>query len=185
MTYYGRWTYKYEEAARQGAKGCLIIHSTVAASYPFSVQQANHNTSRLQLDSRGKDRRLATLLADIFCCYQSVNHSCRMDSTLIAKADARGFKALPLNLNYQQQWLWRRVIIIQKRHCKSYRTKYPDETIITRHIGTISELISQMNKAIPSIWCLRQRYWNCRLFEIARAFTNLSQSPERTLYYWL
>ena len=35
MTYYGRWTYKFEEAARQGAKGCLIIHNTQAASYPF------------------------------------------------------------------------------------------------------------------------------------------------------
>jgi hypothetical protein len=32
MTYYGRWTYKYEEAARQGAKACLIIHNTAAAS---------------------------------------------------------------------------------------------------------------------------------------------------------
>jgi hypothetical protein len=39
MTYYGRWTYKFEEAARQGAKGCLIIHNTAAASYPFSVVQ--------------------------------------------------------------------------------------------------------------------------------------------------
>jgi hypothetical protein len=39
MTYYGRWTYKFEEAARQGAKGCLIIHNTVAASYPFTVVQ--------------------------------------------------------------------------------------------------------------------------------------------------
>ncbi|MBC7534311.1 MAG: peptidase M28, partial [Ferruginibacter sp.] len=34
MTWYGRWPYKYAEAARQGAKGCLIIHNTVAASYP-------------------------------------------------------------------------------------------------------------------------------------------------------
>ena len=54
MTYYGRWTYKFEEAARQGAKGCLIVHNTKAASYPFSVQQKSFNTSRLQLDNRGK-----------------------------------------------------------------------------------------------------------------------------------
>lgn len=39
MTYYGRWTYKYEEAARQGAKACLIIHNTITASYPFNVVQ--------------------------------------------------------------------------------------------------------------------------------------------------
>lgn len=37
MTYYGRWTYKYEEAARQGAAGCLIIHETGAAGYPWHV----------------------------------------------------------------------------------------------------------------------------------------------------
>ncbi|OFX88337.1 MAG: hypothetical protein A2W99_07645 [Bacteroidetes bacterium GWF2_33_16] len=37
MTYYGRWTYKYEEAARQGAKGLLIIHENEPAGYPWSV----------------------------------------------------------------------------------------------------------------------------------------------------
>ncbi len=56
MTYYGRWTYKFEEAAKQGAKGCLIIHNTEAASYPFKVVQNNWNTSRLRLDNRGKKK---------------------------------------------------------------------------------------------------------------------------------
>jgi Zn-dependent M28 family amino/carboxypeptidase len=37
MTYYGRWTYKYEEAARQGAAAALIVHETEAASYPWAV----------------------------------------------------------------------------------------------------------------------------------------------------
>ncbi len=37
MTYYGRWTYKYEEAARQGALGALIVHETGPAGYPWSV----------------------------------------------------------------------------------------------------------------------------------------------------
>ncbi len=37
MTYYGRWTYKFEEAARQGAAGCLIVHDTAAAAYPWEV----------------------------------------------------------------------------------------------------------------------------------------------------
>ena len=54
MTYYGRWTYKYEEAARQGAKGCLVIHNTVPAGYPFAVLQNTWNTPHLYLDSRDK-----------------------------------------------------------------------------------------------------------------------------------
>jgi hypothetical protein len=33
MTYYGRWTYKYEEAIRQGAVGVLIVHNTIPAGY--------------------------------------------------------------------------------------------------------------------------------------------------------
>jgi Zn-dependent M28 family amino/carboxypeptidase len=37
MTYYGRWTYKYEEAARRGAVGALIVHETEAAGYPWTV----------------------------------------------------------------------------------------------------------------------------------------------------
>ena len=37
MTYYGRWTYKFEEAARQGARAAIIIHETQAAAYPWSV----------------------------------------------------------------------------------------------------------------------------------------------------
>ena len=37
LTYYGRWTYKYEEAARQGAAACLIVHETGGAGYPWEV----------------------------------------------------------------------------------------------------------------------------------------------------
>ena len=37
MTYYGRWTYKYEEASRQGAEGAIIVHETAPASYGWSV----------------------------------------------------------------------------------------------------------------------------------------------------
>jgi Zn-dependent M28 family amino/carboxypeptidase len=45
MTYYGRWTYKYEEAARQGAKGLLIVHETEPASYGWpTVKNSNTNT---------------------------------------------------------------------------------------------------------------------------------------------
>src|SRR3990172_1610010 len=41
MTYYGRWTYKFEEGARKGAAGILVVHETERAGYPFSVVQGN------------------------------------------------------------------------------------------------------------------------------------------------
>jgi Zn-dependent M28 family amino/carboxypeptidase len=55
MTYYGRWTYKFEEAARQGARACLVIHNTVPAGYAFNVPQNNWNTPHLYLDNRGSE----------------------------------------------------------------------------------------------------------------------------------
>lgn len=53
MTYYGRWTYKYEEAARQGAAGCLIIHETVPAGYGWSVVRNSWSGASLYLDQTG------------------------------------------------------------------------------------------------------------------------------------
>lgn len=49
MTYYGRWTYKFEEAARRGAKGCLIIHETGPAGYPWNVVRNNGESTKLYL----------------------------------------------------------------------------------------------------------------------------------------
>ncbi len=50
MTYYGRWTYKYEEAARQGAAGVLIVHEMVPAGYPWLVVQSSWTGAKLNLD---------------------------------------------------------------------------------------------------------------------------------------
>jgi len=50
--YYGRWSYKYEEAARRGALGVLIIHTNESAGYPFQVVQANHGRENFWLPFR-------------------------------------------------------------------------------------------------------------------------------------
>ncbi|MFK7951486.1 MAG: M28 family metallopeptidase [Ekhidna sp.] len=55
MTYYGRWTYKFEEAARQGAAGCLIIHETVPAGYPWLVVRNSWSGASLYLDKSGDE----------------------------------------------------------------------------------------------------------------------------------
>ena len=51
MTYYGRWKYKFEEAARQGAAGCIIIHATDAAGYPWGVVRNGLFVPKLYLNS--------------------------------------------------------------------------------------------------------------------------------------
>ena len=49
LTYYGRWTYKYEEARRRGAKGVLLIHTIPTAGYPFTVLSGTAASEQIQL----------------------------------------------------------------------------------------------------------------------------------------
>ena len=186
MTYYGRWTYKYEEAARQGAKGCLIIHNTVAASYPFSVQQANHNTSRLQLDNRGKNIQACNIIGWISTpATHRLLSVAGLDSTLLASADKLGFKATPLNLKVSTSMTVKTTYNNSKNViAKITGTKYPDETIIyTAHWDHFG--IAKPDEQGDSIY--NGAYDNATgtagLFEIARAFKNLSEKPERTVVF--
>ena len=55
MTYYGRWTYKFEEAARQGAAAAIIIHDEEPASYPWSVVESSWSGSQLSLQRNSKE----------------------------------------------------------------------------------------------------------------------------------
>ena len=55
MTYYGRWTYKYEEAARQGAAGALIIHQTAPAAYGWNVVEDSWNGPQFHLASENNN----------------------------------------------------------------------------------------------------------------------------------
>jgi len=55
--YYGRWSYKYESAARQGAAGAIIIHTTPSAGYPFQVVQTSWSGEKFELPA-GKEPRI-------------------------------------------------------------------------------------------------------------------------------
>ncbi|HEY6643116.1 M28 family peptidase [Povalibacter sp.] len=57
--YYGRWIYKYESAARQGAAGAIIIHTTPSAGYPFQVVQSSWSGPQVELPA-GSEPRLQT-----------------------------------------------------------------------------------------------------------------------------
>ena len=55
MTYYGRWTYKFEEAARQGAAAAIIVHDEEPASYPWSVVESSWSGPQLSLQRSNND----------------------------------------------------------------------------------------------------------------------------------
>lgn len=96
LTYYGRWTYKFEEAARQGAIGALIIHRTDLASYGWDVVK-NSNTSEKTYLAEDKNPQLKAAswiqleVARKLFAAAGMNVETEMDA-----AGKRGFKAVEL-----------------------------------------------------------------------------------------
>jgi Zn-dependent M28 family amino/carboxypeptidase len=60
LTYYGRWTYKYEEAARKGAVGVILIHKTEMASYPWEVVRNSNSGEKSYLKAEGPRLKAAS-----------------------------------------------------------------------------------------------------------------------------
>lgn len=100
MTYYGRWTYKLEEAARQGALGTLIIHDTEPAGYGFNVVQNSWNGSKLYLDNRGKDIYKATFegWVTLPTAKQIFEWAGMNGDEMLAQAKVKGFKPVSMGL---------------------------------------------------------------------------------------
>ena len=100
MTYYGRWTYKYEEAARQGAAGVIIVHQKEPASYGWNVISSSFTGSKLYLQQ--KDKHMSRCKVE---GWLSEDAASKLLATAGIKGDIRAiarkpdFKAIPLNLN--------------------------------------------------------------------------------------
>ena len=101
MTYYGRWTYKYERALEAGAAGCLIVHETAPASYGWNVVQSSWSAERFDL--RMPDGKVPPQLAIQGWIHQDLAEriaalSGRDLAALHALALAPDFTALPLGV---------------------------------------------------------------------------------------
>ncbi|EPR71088.1 M28 family metallopeptidase [Cyclobacterium qasimii] len=98
MTYYGRWTYKYEEAARQGAAGVIIIHETEPASYGWNVIESSWSGARLVIESD-----LPLLEVESWISAESTQKlfaaSAMKEQDYKAIAHDKSFQPIPLNLS--------------------------------------------------------------------------------------
>jgi Zn-dependent M28 family amino/carboxypeptidase len=99
MTYYGRWTYKYEEAARQGAAGAFIVHDTEPAAYGWNVVQSSWTGAQYNLaapdDHMDQSSVIGWLTND--AARRLLANSGQDLDTLTAAAKRKGFRAVPLN----------------------------------------------------------------------------------------
>jgi Zn-dependent M28 family amino/carboxypeptidase len=187
MTYYGRWTYKYEEAARQGAKGCFVVHNTVPAGYPFAVLQNNWNSAHLYLDERGQKTNycegIGWLTKDATeRLFRSAGKSLSEEQT---KARQKGYKGFPLNTTISTS------MKVASRYNKTYNVigkitgkKKPEEYLMYMahwdHLG-----IGRKDESGDSIY--NGAYDNATgtagVLEIAKAFKSLNEEPERTIVF--
>lgn len=186
MTYYGRWTYKYEEAIRQGALGCLIVHNTIPAGYGFNVVQNSWNSSKLYLDDRGKaDYKLAfegwlTLpVANQLFEVAGLN-----ERELLAKARKADFEAIPMNLKASTRMeVQANYNTSQNVVAKITGSEKPDEYVIyTAHWDHLG--IGKPDEKGDSIYngALDNASGTAALLAIAKAFQKSTQ-PKRSVVF--
>ena len=100
MTYYGRWTYKFEEAARQGAAGALIVHQTEPASYGWATVESSW--SGPQVYARRADGGSSQTLVNGWVQHRVAEEIARAGGMNLAQLSAAakqpGFRAVPLGI---------------------------------------------------------------------------------------
>jgi Zn-dependent M28 family amino/carboxypeptidase len=98
MTYYGRWTYKFEKAAQMGAAGCIIIHQTNRAGYPWEV--VRNSWSGTQFDLAAPDKNMSRLAVESWITSDFADKLFKAAGQdldkLIAAAARRDFRPVPL-----------------------------------------------------------------------------------------
>ena len=184
MTYYGRWDYKYAEAARQGAAACLVIHEKGAAGYPWFVVESSWAGTRLTLEDDGSPKLgLAGWIT--LNAAKKLFTATRPDiSGWFGLATKPDFKAIPLNtqLNTQVQNKLRR----DKSHniiaTLPGATRPEEYVIYTAHwdhigVGPAVNGDSIYNGALDNASGTSQ------LLAIAEAYTKLPEPPARTVVF--
>jgi len=102
MTYQGRWRYKFEEAERQGATACFIVHEEDAAGYPWSVTNFRNNKSDFSIDDSKMDNPNCILTGWITRdAAVKLFSACSFDyEAMKQKASLQGFRSVSMNAKY-------------------------------------------------------------------------------------
>ncbi len=96
--YYGRWTYKFESAARHGAAGAIVIHTTPSAGYPFQVVQTSWGGARFELPSGGEPTLAVKGWVTEDAARGLAELAGRDLATLTESARSRSFAPVPLGI---------------------------------------------------------------------------------------
>ncbi len=101
LTYYGRWTYKYEEAARRGAVAVLLIHQADMASYPWDVVRNSNSGEKSYLKLDGTPKLKAAAWIQLEVAEKLAKSSGLNLGKMMTEAQSRDFKPVPLSAKLQ------------------------------------------------------------------------------------
>jgi Zn-dependent M28 family amino/carboxypeptidase len=187
MTYYGRWTYKYEEAARHGALGVLIVHESAPASYGWATVE-NSNTNSIFDILRPKPRLShvdveAWVQRDVAA---SLLKSAGLDYEQLKKqAQSNTFRAVPLKgVTMSADYRVKHVTVVSKNVVGLLPgTTHPDQTVIyTAHwdhlgIGKPDETGDRIfNGAVDNASGI------AAVLELARLFKSAPKTPRSVVF---
>jgi Zn-dependent M28 family amino/carboxypeptidase len=186
LTYYGRWTYKFEEAARKGAIGVLLVHKTEMASYPWSVVRSSWSGERAYLRNDPAPKlKIASWIQ--FDAAQKIVQASGMNlNQMIEAAGKPGFKPVPLPIKLRATML-------------SKIRRFDSNNVIAELPGSDPKLKGQAVfysahydhlGIVPGVFPdniyngAQDNATGCGiLLEIARAFASVKQAPKRSIYF--
>jgi len=187
MTYYGRWTYKFEEGARKGAAGVLIVHETGPAGYPFSVVQGNLNE---KFDLVTPDKNMGRAQIEGWVTLDAAKKMLKMAGqdfdALKKQAASRDFKPVPLGLsasmaigNTLRTIESRNVVAKLEGSDPTLKDEYVVYSAHWDHLGVGAPVKGDKiyNGALDNASGV------ATVLEIARAFTAVKPAPRRSILF--
>jgi len=186
MTYYGRWTYKYEEAARQGAAAAFIVHQTEPAAYGWNVVQGSWTGPQFNMVSA--DNNMSRVKVEGWLQLEVAREIFEMAGldyeALKEQAKQRGFEAVPMGVSASTTI--RNTIELSTSHNVLGLLRgsaRPDEVVVYMahwdHLGRNPDLEGDQifNGAVDNAT------GTAALIELAEAFQSLATRPERSILF--
>jgi Zn-dependent M28 family amino/carboxypeptidase len=186
MTYYGRWTYKYEIAAEKGAAAAIIIHETGPAGYPFEVLSTGFQ--RASFDIKSPDDNMSRVAVQAWMPEPAIrNYLGQMGHDFDALKQAalrRDFR--PVELGAQANFELRQQFSeVQSRNvvAKIEGARRPDEFIVyTAHWDHLGMDTTRAGDQIFN-GAVDNASGTAKIMEIAEAFTRLAERPDRSILF--
>src|SRR5438477_3418256 len=188
MTYYGRWSYKYEIAAKKGAAAAVIIHETEPAAYPYSVVRTSWSKENFELDTPDKNAGAVSVRSWITLdvAKKLLADSGQDFDALKKSAISKDFR--PVELKTKANFEIKQELRTFKSHnviakLEGSDPKWKDEYVIFSahwdHLGKHPELSGDQifNGAVDNASGV------ATLISLGRAFTKVNPSPKRSLLF--